>query len=200
MIFFFEFITSLGSWKVIMALAFAAVVAMMMRRINFRTITAFLIAVIAGEAIVLLLKNLLQFPRPDTANGALMMAKGDYSFPSGHSFMAVVFYGFVAYLLSRSGELSGPQRSHPAEGGMRSEGLRGRNLQSKLSAEESESPIARHIDNKPLRWGLVAMLFLLIFLIGFSRWYLGFHFAGDVVGSWIIGTLWLVSIIRLVIK
>lgn len=150
---FFELITFLGSWKVITALAFAAVVMMTVRRMSFRTIIAFLTAVILGEAIVLLLKNLLQFPRPDTPDGAFMMAEGDYSFPSGHTFMAMVFYGFVATLLSKN------------------------------------------IDNKPLCWGLNAAFILLIFLIGFSRWYLGFHFAGEVMGSWVLGALWLVLIV-----
>lgn len=150
---FLEFITLLGSWKVITALALATVVVMTIRRVAPRTIMAFLIAVIAGEGIVLMLKNLLQFPRPETVNGALMMAEGDYSFPSGHTFMALVFYGFIAYLVSK------------------------------------------HSDKKSVRYAFIAVLTLLILLIGFSRWYLGFHFAGDVIGSWILGTLWLALII-----
>lgn len=157
MAFLFEIITILGNWQVISALTLAILVMLHIQRMKKELITL-LITVVVGEAIVLLLKNLLQFPRPATPNGAHMMLEGDYSFPSGHTFMAVVFYGFVIYLLSR------------------------------------------HADKKILRQSLIALLIALIFLIGLSRWYLGFHFAWEVIGSLVFGALWFALVIRWMMK
>lgn len=157
MITFFEIITFLGSWKVISALALATLVILHIHRMK-RELMALLVTIIIGEGIVLLLKILLQFPRPDTPNGALMMLEGDYSFPSGHTFMAVALYGFVIYLLSK------------------------------------------HVVKKTLRWSLILALTLLIFFIGISRWYLGYHFAWEVAVSFVLGAAWLSLVIRWVIK
>jgi membrane-associated phospholipid phosphatase len=46
-----------------------------------------------------------------------------------------------------------------------------------------------------VRWLIIAMCGFLIVLIGPSRVYLGAHWASDVIGSYVIGVLWLVMII-----
>lgn len=41
------------------------------------------------------------------------------------------------------------------------------------------------------RYSALTVLFLLIMLVGFSRIYLGFHYASDVIAGYAIGALWL---------
>lgn len=49
------------------------------------------------------------------------------------------------------------------------------------------------IKNKKLKYSIYAILTSLIFAIGFTRIYLGVHYAGDIIGGWLIG--FVVSII-----
>lgn len=54
---------------------------------------------LVGAALLnFLLKNLVQRPRPE---GFRLVAAGGYSFPSGHSMVAMAFYGLLAYLVWR---------------------------------------------------------------------------------------------------
>jgi hypothetical protein len=45
------------------------------------------------------------------------------------------------------------------------------------------------------RWAW-ALAFVLAFIIGFSRWYLGVHFPHDVIVGWLIGGVWLWAFLR----
>lgn len=47
--------------------------------------------------------------------------------------------------------------------------------------------IFKFIRNTPWKLGLSTLCIILIVLIGFSRVYLGVHYAGDIIGGWIIG-------------
>jgi undecaprenyl-diphosphatase len=47
--------------------------------------------------------------------------------------------------------------------------------------------VFRFIKNKPLKITLSAVCLALVIAIGFSRVYLGVHYAGDVIGGWLIG-------------
>ncbi|MDD1648324.1 MAG: phosphatase PAP2 family protein [Methanomicrobiales archaeon] len=47
------------------------------------------------------------------------------------------------------------------------------------------------------RWGVIAVCAALILLIGPSRIVMGEHWASDVIGSYIIGTLWLIILVLL---
>ena len=47
--------------------------------------------------------------------------------------------------------------------------------------------IIRFIKNQPMKLALSAACIILTIAIGFSRVYLGVHFAGDVLGGWLIG-------------
>ena len=49
------------------------------------------------------------------------------------------------------------------------------------------------IKNKKLKYSIYAILTSLILAIGFTRIYLGVHYAGDIIGGWLIG--FVVSII-----
>ena len=56
-------------------------------------------AALAGFLTTFLLKWLFQRPRPSTP---IVTPSADYSFPSGHSSAAFIFYGLIIYLLSRT--------------------------------------------------------------------------------------------------
>jgi membrane-associated phospholipid phosphatase len=88
------FFTYLGNWEIvgIGALLLAVYLALSRRWLWLATL---LVSVIGGEGIVSALKSVTARPRPDLAN-ALLPAQG-LSFPSGHTFFAIAFYGFIAW-------------------------------------------------------------------------------------------------------
>lgn len=97
------------------------------------------------------LKILLLRVRPTSE--IFSITQGGYAFPSGHSILAVMFYGFLGYILVHS--------AHK-------------------------------------QWEKVLITFstvIVIFLIGLSRIYLGVHWASDVIGGWLIGSIILIILI-----
>jgi undecaprenyl-diphosphatase len=115
----------------------------------------FMLATASSLLPVLILKDIIQrarpFPLAENATG-LFGSIDQYSYPSGHVLVFVVFFGFFAYLswLHFSGKLQ---------------------------------IIA------------IAICLMLIVLIGPSRVFLGAHWASDVAGSYLIGTIWLYILI-----
>lgn len=96
--------------------------------------------------VLFLLKNILQRQRPP----APLIAKlHDYSFPSGHTFSSVVFFGMLMYMIYKNSWVS------------------------------------------VLKWWLISILCLLVFAVGFSRVYLRFHYASDVIAGFSLGIIWL---------
>lgn len=91
------------------------------------------------------IKLLVQRPRPDVLR---LVEETGYSFPSGHSFVSMAFYGLLIYLAATR--------------------LRG-----------------------GWRWGLCAVLGVLVLCIGLSRIYLGVHYPSDVLAGFCGGFLWL---------
>lgn len=92
---------ALASWLgdprllVVASLALGAALLAFARRREFLIAAA----VLAGGAVLhLLLKAAIQRPRPA---GAWLAAANGYSFPSGHTVGAVLFYGLLAYLGAR---------------------------------------------------------------------------------------------------
>ena len=75
-----------------------------------------------------------------------------------------------------------------------------------LSAESSFGVPSGHAQNAVSVWGILAVglrkpwawgvALVLMFFIGFSRWYLGVHFVHDVVVGWILGALILWALVR----
>ena len=61
---------------------------------------ALIISAGGGEIVYLVIKNLVQRPRPPSIS-ALISAHG-FSFPSGHTFVAFSFYGLLAYIIYRT--------------------------------------------------------------------------------------------------
>jgi undecaprenyl-diphosphatase len=47
--------------------------------------------------------------------------------------------------------------------------------------------IFKFVKSTPRKLSLSALCLVLIVVIGFSRVYLGVHYAGDIIGGWIIG-------------
>jgi membrane protein DedA with SNARE-associated domain len=95
----FTWITLLGKSQVILAFILISVTLLWLWRKNDYILPLF-IAVAGSEAFTSLGKLAFHRPRPETA----LYAEHSFSFPSGHSTIAVAFYGFLAYLLMRSAQ------------------------------------------------------------------------------------------------
>lgn len=93
---FFVAVTELGGSFVNISLSAAILVLLMTSRCT-RAGVFWAVAALGGVASVQLLKMLLQLPRPVEVYRGVSL----YGFPSGHTTMAVVIYGFLALLLSR---------------------------------------------------------------------------------------------------
>ena len=84
-------ITSLGGAIVIVALAIDVLILVKNRKISFSILLNLLIATVLN----LILKNIVQRPRPDEYR---LITETGYSFPSGHSMISMAFYGYLIYL------------------------------------------------------------------------------------------------------
>lgn len=91
---FFSAISFLGNWKFIIPTMLAIVIFLFIKK-RKDLILSFVFSAAGAEAVVFFLKILFQRPRPF---GAAVLEK-DFSFPSGHADIAVVFYGYLAYMI-----------------------------------------------------------------------------------------------------
>lgn len=114
-------------------------------------LAALLLAFGGGELLSKILKITIRRARPEILSH-ITYADG-FSFPSGHAFSAIVFFGFLAYLL------------------------------------------AQKFQNKNAKLSIWLFFSLLILAIGFSRVYLGVHWPTDILGSFVIGSFWLIGVI-----
>jgi membrane-associated phospholipid phosphatase len=90
------FITYMGnSYTIIISFLIVIILLIMLKK--FRYIFSLLISLSGSAVFVLLIKNITGRQRPPIEN-ALIVLK-DFSFPSGHSYMAVAFYGLVIYFI-----------------------------------------------------------------------------------------------------
>jgi undecaprenyl-diphosphatase len=101
-----------------------------------------------------LVKDLVQRPRPTPNLVNVFATLKSYSFPSGHVMFYLGFFGFIWFL-----------------------------------AFSLLKPSLKRIL-------LLAFFGILVVLIGVSRIYLGEHWASDVLGSYLLGSLTLVAIIQ----
>jgi membrane-associated phospholipid phosphatase len=90
------FITYMGnSYAIIILFLFVMMLLIILKK--FRYMFSLLISLSGSAVFVLLIKNIIGRQRPPIEN-ALIVLK-DFSFPSGHSYMAVAFYGLVIYFI-----------------------------------------------------------------------------------------------------
>jgi undecaprenyl-diphosphatase len=113
-----------------------------------------LIGAVFTTAINVLVKDLIQRPRPASPLVNVFAKFTSYSFPSGHVTFYCGFFGFIGFL-------------------------------------------AFSLLKPSLKRSLLLVLFGgLVVLVGVSRIYLGAHWASDVLGSYLLGSLILVAIIQ----
>jgi len=117
--------------------------------------TMALIAAILSTVINVLVKDLIQRPRPTPGLVNVFATLTSYSFPSGHVMFYLGFFGFIWFL-------------------------------------------AFSLLKPSLKRSFLLVIFgCLVALIGVSRIYLGEHWASDVLGSYLLGSLTLVVIIQI---
>lgn len=137
-------VTGLGSVIFIVSAGLVITAVGIWKRFNGRDLLLFNLNNVTGIILMQLLKAVFGRERPPlpwlgTASG--------FSFPSGHTLMATVFYGSLSYWASRN------------------KGMPGRKF-----------------------WAVG--LGCLPLLVGFSRVYLGVHYASDVLAGWAAGIAW----------
>ncbi|MCL5771309.1 MAG: phosphatase PAP2 family protein [Actinobacteria bacterium] len=90
------FITYLGEWQnIVILFIFLSIILIILRK--WRYLYSMIISLIFGEIFVYIIKNLIARPRPPVTD-ALILLK-DFSFPSGHSYIAIAFYGLAVYYI-----------------------------------------------------------------------------------------------------
>ncbi|MFA5532249.1 MAG: LssY C-terminal domain-containing protein [Candidatus Shapirobacteria bacterium] len=67
---------------------------------NWRFLYTFLISILGGELFVWIIKNIVDRPRPSLVDA--LVNESTYSFPSGHTFVAISFYGLLTYFILQS--------------------------------------------------------------------------------------------------
>lgn len=92
---FMVIVTELGDYFVLICLSVSLSALLLFKRC-IRTAIFFITAALGGFLGVQLLKELIHVPRPIT----LYHGASAYGFPSGHTTMSVIFFGFLAIILS----------------------------------------------------------------------------------------------------
>jgi membrane-associated phospholipid phosphatase len=114
-----------------------------------------LIAALLSTSVNLLVKDLIQRPRPLTGTVDVIAILNSYSFPSGHVMFYLGFFGFIGF----------------------------------LAFSLLKPSIKRSL--------ILAIIVSLVILIGPSRIYSGQHWASDVLGAYLLGSLILVATVQI---
>jgi undecaprenyl-diphosphatase len=142
---FFTWITRFGNAPVVIVFCLSALTIFWLSR-QKRLMIPLLVSVLGSTVFTFLGKLAFHRARPDTA----IYLEQSLSFPSGHATIALAFYGFIAWAMTRNLK----------------------NISSKINV-------------------LLAAVGI-VFMIGFSRLYLGEHYLSDVWGGYLAGAMWLI--------
>ena len=154
---FFALFMSLISWPGFLpqSMIITALTALMIYKLGWQWESLMvLLAATFSSGVNVLVKDLIQRPRPTAGMVNVISTLTSYSFPSGHVMFYLGYFGFVAFLVF---SLLKPSLK--------------RNL-------------------------LLVLLCSLIIIIGPSRIFLGQHWASDVLGAYLLGSLTLVVVIQ----
>ncbi|MBI5793747.1 LssY C-terminal domain-containing protein [Candidatus Uhrbacteria bacterium] len=94
----FLWLTQLGNWKVIILWSFGVSLVLYLWH-NKKFIFPLWVSLLGAEVLALMGKFIVARERPE---GLAVYAEDSFSFPSGHATVAVVFWGFLAYLVWRT--------------------------------------------------------------------------------------------------
>jgi len=95
------FITYLAKGEIItVGLLVSCLILYLFKR--WRILYTLIISVTGAEVFVWIIKNIVDRPRPPLTNA--LVAESTYSFPSGHTFVAIAFYGLLVYFVIQSGK------------------------------------------------------------------------------------------------
>jgi membrane-associated phospholipid phosphatase len=92
--YFFHIVSALGSLEALVLVSVLVAIALLVRR-SWSPLAAWLVAVLGGEALNLLLKDLFARPRPHFERP--LVVETSFSFPSGQTMESLVVYGMLAY-------------------------------------------------------------------------------------------------------
>ena len=96
--YFFKIITFLCSIKFITLMCITSILLTLIKK--DKSYLLIILVSIVSSVVNLIIKNIIRRDRPDKINW--LITESNFSFPSGHSMMATIFYGFLAYLLYKS--------------------------------------------------------------------------------------------------
>lgn len=95
---FMLMVTYLGKWQIIIpAVCAVGIILLLLKRYHY--FLALIVSVGGGELFVWITKNIIERTRPPLVNA--LSPEMSYSFPSGHAFVAIAFYGLLGYILFR---------------------------------------------------------------------------------------------------
>lgn len=149
---FMRVISSLGSAIVIITALLCIFLLFKDKKIFLQFFTLTIVAKVINHIIKIIVKR----ERPNVLTS--ISVESGYSFPSAHTMISTVFYGFIIYL------------------------------------------IMKNVKNKKIKNISIISLFIIIFLIGISRIYLGVHYATDVIFGFLFGFIILFIFINLIYK
>jgi membrane-associated phospholipid phosphatase len=123
--------------------------------LQWEALVVVVVAAVLSNGLNLLVKDLIQRPRPSVSLVHVLSTLTDPSFPSGHVMFYTGFFGFIVF----------------------------------LAFSLLKPSLKRSL--------LLAFFGLLVILVRFSRIYTGEHWASDVLGAYLLGSLVLVAIVQL---
>lgn len=90
----FKFITEFGDWIVLVSITLLAFIILKNKKHSIYILANLIIS----SGIMSVIKLIFRRERPE----GMLVTETSYSYPSGHTFISLAFYGFIIYLISKS--------------------------------------------------------------------------------------------------